>query len=82
MFFLIKLSPKAIVTLPVPAVTITVASSTVAVPPSPPTISNADGQEQPGLQVGPYEIDDDLVLDCHVRGGGLVHIMYISELKM
>ena len=43
--------------------------STVAVPPSPPTISDADGQEVPSRQVGPYEIDDDLVLDCHVRGG-------------
>ena len=38
-------------------------------PPSRPVISNADGRELPGQQAGPYEIDDDLVLDCHVRGG-------------
>ena len=38
-------------------------------PPDKPIIRNQDGQELASYEIGPYEIDEDLMIDCEVIGG-------------
>ena len=39
------------------------------VPPNEPIIRNQNGQEMLYREVGPYEVGDNLILDCEVSGG-------------
>ena len=41
----------------------------VSVPPKKPLIKNKEGQILRSYEIGPYEVDEDLVLDCEVTGG-------------
>ena len=43
--------------------------SFIPVPPDKPIIRNQDGQEIISYEIGPYEIDEDLMIDCEVIGG-------------
>lgn len=40
-----------------------------SVPPDKPTIRNQNGRELLSYEIGPYEIDEDLMIDCEVTGG-------------
>lgn len=42
---------------------------TIIVPPDKPTIRNQNGRELLSYEIGPYEIDEDLMIDCEVTGG-------------
>ena len=39
------------------------------VPPNEPIIRNQNGQEMLYREAGPYEVGDNLILDCEVSGG-------------
>ena len=39
------------------------------VPPNQPIIRNQNGQEMLYREAGPYEVGDNLILDCEVSGG-------------
>lgn len=43
----------------------------LSVPPDKPIIRNQEGQEMVSYEIGPYEIDEDLMIDCEVIGGEL-----------
>ena len=43
--------------------------SSFSVPPDKPLIRASDGQEYHTHEIGPYEVDQDLNLDCEVTGG-------------
>ena len=42
---------------------------TIVVPPEAPVIRNKNGQVLAHHEIGPYEIGQDLVLECEVMGG-------------
>ncbi len=44
-------------------------SPTLSVPPDKPVIRGRDGEEVLTGEVGPYEVEEDLVLECEVTGG-------------
>ena len=39
------------------------------VPPDDPIIRNQNGQELSTYEIGPYEVGQNLILDCQVSGG-------------
>ena len=40
-----------------------------SVPPDEPVIRNQNGQEMLTYEIGPYEVGQNLILDCEVSGG-------------
>ena len=56
--------------------------STYIVPPEKPVIRNREGQELTSYEVGPFEVDQDIVLDCEVSGGNLTILIYIFTYKI
>ena len=44
-------------------------NSLFPVPPDPPLIRDSNGRELLTHDIGPYEVDEDLSLDCEVTGG-------------
>lgn len=44
-------------------------NSLFAVPPDDPIIRNQNGQELSTYEIGPYEVGQNLILDCQVSGG-------------
>ena len=41
----------------------------IIVPPNDPIIRNQNGQELSTYEIGPYEVGQNLILDCQVSGG-------------
>jgi len=52
----------------------------VSVPPEKPLIRDRHGQELLMYDIGPYEIEQDLILECEVSGGEcLVNLVVVVE---